>query len=94
MTYSEGERVSVSKEYHWAKGATGTVAEPPSPVAALVTGDEAWSGCHRVVQAVKGRLDFYWVEFDEPQVDADGDGPYASAEIDAKYLESESESRR
>jgi hypothetical protein len=31
---------------------------------------------------------FYWVRFDEAQYDADGDGPYASAAIDARFLES------
>ena len=29
---------------------------------------------------------FYWVKFDEPQLDADGDGPYHEAEIDSDYL--------
>ncbi len=29
---------------------------------------------------------FYWVVFDEPKIDADGDGPYAEAEILDIYL--------
>jgi hypothetical protein len=87
MNYSEGDRVRILESYHWAKGAFGTVAPPPGPVALFVTGAEAWRGCHRVVKGVKGPIDFYWVEFDEAQVDADGDGPYASAEIQAEYLE-------
>jgi hypothetical protein len=29
----------------------------------------------------------YYVVFDEPQVDADGDGPYAASEILSIYLE-------
>jgi hypothetical protein len=29
----------------------------------------------------------YWVDFDEPQCDADGDGPYATCQILARYLE-------
>ena len=30
----------------------------------------------------------YWVLFDEPQYDPDGDGPYIAAEVLDKYLES------
>jgi hypothetical protein len=29
----------------------------------------------------------YWIVFDEPQFDADGDGPYRSSEVLDKYLE-------
>ena len=29
----------------------------------------------------------YWVEFDEPQVDGAGDGPYRKAQIWGRYLE-------
>jgi hypothetical protein len=29
---------------------------------------------------------FYWVTFDSPQVDADGDGPFNCAEIDSRFL--------
>lgn len=30
----------------------------------------------------------YLVDFDRPQLDSDGDGPYTASEIDAKYLRS------
>jgi hypothetical protein len=72
--------------YHWAKGAKGTVAEPIEPVAALANADQTWEGCRRTVKGAKGPIEFYWVVFDEPQVDAEGDGPYSSAEIQAEYL--------
>lgn len=29
----------------------------------------------------------YWIVFDSPQFDGDGDGPYESAEVNSKYLE-------
>lgn len=29
----------------------------------------------------------YWVDFDEPQLDHDGDGPYRKAQIWYRYLE-------
>lgn len=35
--------------------------------------------------AAGGRL--WWVEFDEPQLNADGDGPFASAQVLEKFLE-------
>jgi hypothetical protein len=30
---------------------------------------------------------FYWIVFDEPQRDADGDGPYVEAEVLDRYME-------
>ena len=86
MKYGQGDRVQISAAYHWAKGALGTVGPPPGAVVQLVRKDEAWAGCRRVVTGVKGPIEFYWVAFDEPQIDAEGDGPYASAEIQAEYL--------
>lgn len=79
-----GDRVRVSATYHWARGATGTVRLPPPPVAGQA-GD--WRGQVRRVQGAKGVLTFYWVQFDEAQRDADGDGPYRGGEIDGAYLE-------
>lgn len=32
-----------------------------------------------------GRM--WWVEFDEPQTNADGGGPYATAQVHEKFLE-------
>ncbi len=37
-------------------------------------------------QANPGELK-YWVDFDEPQMDAEGDGPYRKAQIWGRYLE-------
>lgn len=31
-------------------------------------------------------MTFYWVRFDEPEQDVDGDGPYFEAEIDEADL--------
>lgn len=38
-----------------------------------------------VVEERDGRTT-YLVDFDRPQLDSDGDGPYSTSEIDAKYL--------
>jgi hypothetical protein len=82
-TFRKNQIVRVSTDHHWAKGALGTVAEPPAPVRTL-TGD--WQGCFRMVKTLQGPAPYYWVNFDEPQIDGDGDGPYAGGEIDARYL--------
>ena len=81
-TFRSGQVVQIIPTHHWAKAAVGTIAEPPSAVRSL--GD--WQRCMRVVKTLKGAFPFYWVNFAEPQVDADGDGPYAGGEIDARYL--------
>ncbi len=47
---------------------------------------DGWRGNIREVESLRGILSFYWVKFDEPQLDADGDGPYHEAEIDSDYL--------
>jgi hypothetical protein len=81
---SVGDRVEVSNEYHWAGGATGVIALPIELVTA-VTPDR--QGSCRTVAGVRGSVTFYWIDFAEPQLDADGDGPYCGGEVDARYLE-------
>jgi hypothetical protein len=41
----------------------------------------------RVVYTSDGRRVFYFVAFDQPQVDEQGDGPYIGAEIESRYIE-------
>ena len=41
----------------------------------------------REVGSLNGPLLFQSIEFDTPQVDADGDGSYGGAEIDVRFLE-------
>jgi hypothetical protein len=77
-----GARVRVASTHHWAQGALATIAQAPDSVSALAS--VTWP---RVVESRNGRILFYWVVFDEPQFDAEGDGPYEGAEIDARYLE-------
>ncbi len=82
-----GDKIRVSKKYHWAQGAYGTIAKPPDFVWQLTEGEASWKGWHRFVQGRKGKIEFYWVNFDEPQFDADGDGPYKGGEIKAEMIE-------
>lgn len=74
-----GNRVRVSDDFFWAKGAVGTISQPPDSVVAI---SGAWEG--DITQQEKSALGtntVYWVWFDEPQFDADGDGPYRGGSI-------------
>jgi hypothetical protein len=62
--------------------ALGTVKKPVSNQ--WLEGYE--KGCSREVKSLRGMVTFYWIEFDEPQIDADGDGPYSEAEIESEFL--------
>ena len=77
--FSPGDRIRVSHDFFWAKGATGTIAKPPDEVTAI-SGD--WQGgLTRLEESALGAHTVYWVWFDEPQHDADGDGPYRGGSI-------------
>lgn len=83
--YSAGERVEIRAETtgEWAHGAIGTVAEPPATVREIA-GD--WTGESRLVLGLRGPVISYWVDFDKPRKDPDGDGPFFGAEIQAEDL--------
>ena len=77
--FSVGDRVIVSPDFFWAKDATGTIANPPLEVTAL---SGPWKeGLTRQEVSALGTNTVYWVWFDEPQFDADGDGPYRGGQI-------------
>lgn len=80
-----GSRVRVSRGYHWARMAVGTVAPFPSEVEQI--GDSVASGAGRLISARDGYLLTYWIKFDEPQRDENGEGPYSEAAIEAGNLE-------
>lgn len=87
MKFSLGDRARISLEYNWAQGALATIVEPPEAIRQLVEDQAPWYGLHRFVAGRKGPIEFYFVKFDGPQMDADGDGPYSQAEIEADRLE-------
>lgn len=75
ICFSEGDRVQISEDFFWAKGATGTVSAPP------------WEGgLSQQENSALGTNWVYWIWFDEPQYDADGDGPYRAGSIWEKAL--------
>ena len=85
MRFRAGERVQVSPDHHWAGGAIGTIAAYPDFIADAATGDLV-DETTMSVPALQGPIDQTWVVFDEPQLDDDGDGPYAEAAIDCAML--------
>ena len=83
--FSAGDRVLVSDGFFWAAGASGTIAEAPSEVTTL-SGPWDNGGLTRQEHSALGENTVYWVWFDEPQLDADGDGPYRGGSIWAAAL--------
>jgi hypothetical protein len=74
-----GDRVQISDFFFWARGATGRVSSPPAEVTAI---SGPWGGgVSRQENSALGANKVYWVWFDEPQYDADGDGPYKGGSI-------------
>ena len=74
-----GDRIRVAEDFFWAKGATGTISTPPPEVTAI---SGVWDGgLTRQEVSALGTNTVYWVWFDEPQHDADGDGPYRGGQI-------------
>jgi hypothetical protein len=78
-----GDRVKISESYHWAKGVLGTIKEPQDQLKPWL---EGWVGCSKEQTSLRGLRTIYWVEFDDPQIDNDGDGPYFAAEVDSEFL--------
>jgi hypothetical protein len=74
-----GDRVLISTDFYWARGATGTISRPPAQVMAL---SGPWDNdLIRTERSALGEATVYWVWFDEPQLDADGDGPFRGGQI-------------
>jgi len=88
MNYKPSDRVRISLNYHWAQGASGTIDNAPDFAKELVVRESPWEGHRRFVQGVEGVIEIYWVWFDEPQYDPDGDGPYKGSEIESDAIES------
>jgi hypothetical protein len=77
--FSANDRIRISDDFYWAKGATGTISYPPTEVTAI---SGSWDdGLTRQEHSELGQATVYWVWFDEPQLDAEGDGPYRAGSI-------------
>ena len=73
-SFNAGDRVRVSNDFLWAKGATGRISAPPDEVL-KVSGP--WDADLRWQERSEhGTNTVYWLWFDEPQYDPAGDGPF------------------
>lgn len=78
-----GQKVEISKNAGWEKNFTGTIEYPPK----IDFFDDYNDNYFRKIKAKKGEIIFIWIVFDSPQIDANGDGEYSEAEINAEYLQ-------
>ncbi len=76
-----GDRVRVRHEPQPPQGPF-----PSEPLGRIQTYPGAATPSRELVTTTGTHL-MYWIVFDTPQFDADGDGPYESAEVNSKYLE-------
>lgn len=83
MELKPGDRVHVKGDWNWPKDCTGVITDPPEFAQQLAAGHEPWQGHFRSVQGREGPILLVWVNFDEPQKDGDGDGPYSGGEVEA-----------
>lgn len=78
-----GTRVQVTNSPFWPGDPAGRLAAAPAPVVDLGGG---WQGHFRWVPERSGLRRYYWVHFDTPQIDSDGDGPYSAGEVEEYAL--------
>lgn len=79
------DRIRISAALSWASGELGTISRPPKQ---LVEVFPEWEEDYfRTLKTTKGDFRFYWVRFDKPLFDADGDGPIEQSEVNETYLE-------
>lgn len=71
---SEGSRVRVLLDPDYGPGPW-----PSEPLGTVAS--------HELIGTAQGPERTYWITFDEPQLDTDGDGPYVSSQVLERYLE-------
>ena len=87
MQFKIGDKVFIEGHWNFPNDCKGTISNPPEIAVQLVTGqNDPWDGIRRTVEGIKGPIEFYWVIFDNPQHDGDGDGPYCEGEVEAEYI--------
>jgi len=80
-----GKYQNVKGNWNLPNDCKGTISYPPENAVLLVEDQNPWEGIHRFVQGRKARIEFFWVKFDEPQMDV-SDGPYLEGEVEAEYI--------
>ena len=87
MIFEIGTRVEVDEIPLWPKKCKGTVSVIPAFIRDLTEDSSFVMGdCWRLIKTDYGYKRQYYVEFDEPQYDYDGDGPYSGSEILEGFL--------
>ena len=82
--YTLGDRIRVRRDRRFGPGPWPS--EPNGTIAAHPLSEEG--AIWRAAATTSGPRRFYWIVFDVPQSDTDGDGPYEMAEVLDIYLES------
>jgi hypothetical protein len=85
------QAVRIRGGVEWKDGTRGIITKPPDlpadlPAALSACLREYGNDVFRDTMTPKGKVRFYWVRFDEPQFDCDGDGPYSECAIEEEYL--------
>ena len=80
-----GQRVKIRRDQDhgagpWPSEPTGLVKRHPQAALGEVSVP---------TETLLGPYRTYWIEFDVPQFDTDGDGPYSVSEVLERYIEAE-----
>jgi hypothetical protein len=59
--------------------------DPDQPIGTVIASPEGHPS--EPVETISGVRRLYWIAFDEPQFDVEGNGPYPSSQVLDKYLE-------
>jgi len=87
MPFHLGQRVRVLPTAWEFGDAVGTVSIPPPGINDIAS--QIWGSHMQVEKRKNGFAQVYWVQFDQPEDDGSGDGPYLGAGIDETDLEPE-----
>lgn len=78
MTFAVGLRVKVHQDPDYGPGPW-----PAEPFGRIVAHPDG--APYQSVETRTGPQRMWWVLFDEPQYDADGDGPYTQSQVSERY---------
>jgi hypothetical protein len=87
MKFKTGDKVFIRGHWNFPADCMGTISTPLNSIVDIVSDQNGpWDRMHQFVKGKKGPIEFYWVIFDEPQHDGDGDGPYWGGEVEAEFI--------
>ena len=84
--FESGDKVIIEGDWNFPITCSGTISVPPDSAIRLVEDSEPWNGIYRLIKGRNNLLKYYWVKFDNPQFDSDGDGPYYEGEVEEIYI--------